>query len=44
MAHKDKVMPDVTYNPKDGTEAYNNPIVHSCLNEYTTMAKEVHGP
>jgi hypothetical protein len=44
MAHKGKVMPNVTYNQKDGTKAYNNPTIHSCLSEYTAMAKEVHGP
>jgi hypothetical protein len=32
-------MPDVTYNQKDGTEAYNNPTIHNCLSEYTAMAK-----
>jgi hypothetical protein len=43
MAHKGKVMSDVTYNPEDGLEAYNNSTIHNRLNEYTTMAKEVHG-
>jgi hypothetical protein len=43
MAHKGKAMSDVTYNPEDGPEAYNNPTIHSRLNEYTAMAKEVHG-
>jgi hypothetical protein len=44
MAHKGKVMSDITYNPEDGPKAYNNPVVHRCLSEYTAMAKEVHGP
>jgi hypothetical protein len=44
MAHKGKATSDVTYNPDDGPEAYNNPIVHNRLNEYTSMAKEIHGP
>jgi hypothetical protein len=37
-------MSDITYNPEDGPEAYDNPIVHKRLSEYTAMAKEVHGP
>jgi hypothetical protein len=44
MAHKCKATFDVTYNPDDGPEAYNNPVVYSRLNGYTTMAQEVHGP
>jgi hypothetical protein len=44
MAHKSKVTSDVTYNPEDRPETYNNPAVHSRLTEYTAMAKEVHGP
>ena len=31
-------------NPVDEPKAYNNPTMHSRLNEYTTMAKEVHRP
>jgi hypothetical protein len=44
MAHKGKATSDVTYNQEDMPDAYNNPTVHSCLSEYTAMAKEVHGP
>jgi hypothetical protein len=29
MAHKGKPMSNVTYNPDDGPEAYNNPIVYN---------------
>ena len=44
MAHKGKVMSDVTYNPDNKPEAYNNPAIYSCLSEHTAMAQEVHGP
>ena len=44
MAHKGKAMFDVDYNPKDGPEAYSNATVHNRLSEYTSMAREVHGP
>jgi hypothetical protein len=44
MTHKGKVTSDVTYNPDDGPEAYNNPAVYSRLHDYTAMAQEVHGP
>jgi hypothetical protein len=44
MAHKVKATSDVTYNPDDGPEAYNNPAVYSRLHDYTAMAQEVHGP
>ena len=44
MAHKGKATSDVDYNPEDGSEAYNNATVHSRLSEYTSMAREVHGP
>ena len=44
LAHKGKAMSDVDYNPKDGPEAYNNATVHNRLSEYTSMAREVHGP
>jgi hypothetical protein len=43
MAHKGKVTSDVTYNPDDGPEAYNNPTVYNHLHDYTAMAQEVHG-
>jgi hypothetical protein len=44
MAHKGKATFDIAYNLEDGPKVYNNPTVHSRLSEYTTMAKEVHGP
>lgn len=44
MAHKGKTTFDVTYNPEDRPEAYNNPAICSLLSQYTTMAKEVHRP
>jgi hypothetical protein len=36
-------MSDVDYNPEDPPSAYNNATVHSRVNEYTSMAREVHG-
>jgi hypothetical protein len=44
MAHKGKATSDVTYNPEDGPETYNNPNIRCHLTKYTAMAKEVHGP
>jgi hypothetical protein len=44
MSHKGKATSDVNYNPEDGPEAYSNATVHSRLSEYTSMAREVHGP
>ena len=44
MAHKGKATSDVDYNSEDGPEAYNNATVHNRLSEYTSMAREVHGP
>jgi len=44
LAHQGKATSDVDYNPEDPPSAYNNATVHSCLNEYTSMAREVHGP
>jgi hypothetical protein len=43
MAHKGKATSDVTYNPDDGPEAYNNPAIYSRLHDYTAMAQEAHG-
>ena len=42
MAHKGKATSNVTYNPDDGPEAYNNPTIYNRLHDYTTMAQEVH--
>jgi hypothetical protein len=44
MAHKGKATSDIDFNPKDPPEVYNNMTIHNCLNEYTSMAREVHGP
>ena len=44
MSHKGKATSDVNYNPEDGPEAYSNASVHSRLSDYTSMAREVHGP
>eukprot|EP00267_Zea_mays_P045464 XP_020397754.1 uncharacterized protein LOC109941377 [Zea mays] len=44
MAHKGKATSDVTYNPDDGPEAYNNLAIYNRLHDYTTMAQKVHGP
>jgi hypothetical protein len=44
LAHKGKATSDVNYNPEDGPESYTNASVHSRLSEYTSMAREVHGP
>jgi hypothetical protein len=38
MAHKGKATSDITYNPDDGPEVYNNPAVYSRLHDYTAMA------
>jgi hypothetical protein len=43
MAQKGKATSNVTYNLEDGPKVYSNPIIHSHLNEYIIMAKEVHG-
>ena len=44
MAHKGKATSDVDYNPEDEAEPYSNATVHNRLSEYTSMAREVHGP
>ena len=44
MAHKGKVMSNVDNNLEDGPEAYSNATIHNRLSEYTSMAREVHGP
>jgi hypothetical protein len=41
MAHKGKATSDVTYNPDDGPEAYNNLAIYNRLHDYTAMAQEV---
>ena len=44
LAHKGKATSNVTFNPQDPPEAYNNASVLSRLSGYTSMAQEVHGP
>jgi hypothetical protein len=44
MAHKGKATSDVTNNPDDGPEAYNNSTVYNCHHDYTAMVHEVHEP
>jgi hypothetical protein len=44
MTHKGKATSDVNYNLEDGPEAHSNATAHRRLNEYTSMAREVHGP
>ena len=44
MSHKGKATSDVNYNPEDRPESYTNATVHSRLSEYTSMARDVHGP
>ena len=43
LAHKGKVTFNVTYNLEDPPSTYNNESVHSRLDEYTSMARVVHG-
>jgi hypothetical protein len=43
MAHKGKVTSDVSYNPEDPPEAYNNLSVYTRINEYTSAARSLHG-
>jgi hypothetical protein len=43
MAHKDKAMSDVSYNPEDPPKAYTNPTVYTRINEYTSAARSLHG-
>jgi hypothetical protein len=44
LSHKGKATSDVSYNPEDRSEAYINASIHTRLSEYTSMAREVHGP
>jgi hypothetical protein len=43
LAHKGKATFDVDYNPEDPPSAYSNATVHSRLNQYTEMARAIHG-
>jgi hypothetical protein len=44
LAHKGKATADINYNPEDPPSAYSNASVHSRLSDYSSMAREVHGP
>ena len=44
LAHKGKATSDVAYNPEDPPSAYSNESVHSHLDGYTSMTREVRGP
>jgi hypothetical protein len=44
LAHKGKATSTVDFNPEDPPESYSNPAVHSRISEYTSMARDVHGP
>jgi hypothetical protein len=43
MAHKGKATFDVSYNPEDPPEAYNNPTVYTRINKYTSVTRSLHG-
>ena len=43
LAHKGKVTTDVAYNPEDPPSAYSNESIHSRLEGYTSMARQVRG-
>ena len=43
LAHKGKATSNITYNPYDPPSAYSNPSVHSRIQAYTEMGRQVHG-
>ena len=43
LAHKGKATSNVAYNPEDPPSAYSNESIHSRLNGYSSMARQVHG-
>ena len=43
VAHKGKATSDVAYNPEYPLSAYSNESIHSRLNGYSSMARQVHG-
>jgi hypothetical protein len=43
MAYKGKATSNVSYNPEDPPEAYSNPTVYTRINEYTSVARSLHG-
>ena len=44
LARKGKATSNITYNPDDPPSAYSNPSVHSRIQAYTEMGRQVHGP
>lgn len=44
LSHKGKATSDVVYNSTDPPAAYINPFVHSRLNQYTEVGRQLHGP
>ena len=44
LAHKGKATSNVTYNLDDPPSTYSNPSVHSRIQAYTEMGRQVHGP
>ncbi|XP_072151783.1 uncharacterized protein [Setaria viridis] len=44
MSKKGKMTADIDFNPEDPPEVYSHPSIHSRVTEYTSMAREVHGP
>jgi hypothetical protein len=43
MAHKGKATSDVSYNLDDPPKSYTNPTVYTHINEYTSVARTLHG-
>jgi hypothetical protein len=43
MAHKGKATSDISYNLKDPPEVYSNLTVNTRINEYTSVARSLHG-
>jgi len=43
LARKGKATSNVTYNPNDPPSAYSNPSIHSRIQAYTEMGRQVHG-
>ena len=44
LARKGKATSNVTYNLDDPPSAYSSPSVHSRIQAYTEMGRQVHGP
>jgi hypothetical protein len=44
MAHKGPAMSDVSFNPDDSPEAYNNLSVHTCISDCMLAARSMYGP